>query len=51
MQVLSVEDLKQQKNYVKLVKKQEKDIKELRKKHLKKVKVFPLLANKMLESF
>uniref|UniRef100_A0A3P9J6Z3 1-phosphatidylinositol 4,5-bisphosphate phosphodiesterase n=1 Tax=Oryzias latipes TaxID=8090 RepID=A0A3P9J6Z3_ORYLA len=37
MQVLSVEDLKQQKNYVKLVKKQEKDIKELRKKHLKKV--------------
>ncbi|XP_024143832.1 1-phosphatidylinositol 4,5-bisphosphate phosphodiesterase beta-3 isoform X1 [Oryzias melastigma] len=37
MEVLSIEELKQQKNYVKLLKKQEKDLKELRKKHLKKV--------------
>lgn len=40
MEVLSIEELKQQKNYVKLLKKQEKDLKELRKKHLKKVEGF-----------
>lgn len=33
-----MEELKQQKHYVKLLKKQGKELKELRKKHLKKVK-------------
>uniref|UniRef100_UPI003AAA6303 1-phosphatidylinositol 4,5-bisphosphate phosphodiesterase beta-3 n=1 Tax=Centroberyx gerrardi TaxID=166262 RepID=UPI003AAA6303 len=37
LQVQPIEDLKQQKNYVKLLKKQCKELKELRKKHLKKV--------------
>lgn len=37
IQVQSVEELKQQKGYLKLLKKQTKDLKELRKKHLKKV--------------
>ncbi|KAG7255007.1 hypothetical protein CRUP_021925, partial [Coryphaenoides rupestris] len=37
VQVLTLEELKQQKNYVKLLKKQSKDLKELHKKHLKKV--------------
>ncbi|XP_028285247.1 1-phosphatidylinositol 4,5-bisphosphate phosphodiesterase beta-3 isoform X2 [Parambassis ranga] len=37
IQVLSVEELKQQKNYVKLLKQQSKELKELRRKHLKKV--------------
>uniref|UniRef100_A0A3Q3KDS8 1-phosphatidylinositol 4,5-bisphosphate phosphodiesterase n=1 Tax=Monopterus albus TaxID=43700 RepID=A0A3Q3KDS8_MONAL len=36
VQVHSVEELKQQKNYVKLLNKKSKDLKELRKKHLKK---------------
>uniref|UniRef100_A0A4W6EM76 1-phosphatidylinositol 4,5-bisphosphate phosphodiesterase n=1 Tax=Lates calcarifer TaxID=8187 RepID=A0A4W6EM76_LATCA len=35
--VHSLEELRQQKNYVKLLKKQSKELKELRKKHLKKV--------------
>lgn len=35
--VHSIEDLKQQKNYQKLLKKQSSELKELRKKHLKKV--------------
>ncbi|XP_047440980.1 1-phosphatidylinositol 4,5-bisphosphate phosphodiesterase beta-3 [Mugil cephalus] len=35
--ILSVEELKQQKSYVKLLKKQSKELKELRKKHLKKL--------------
>lgn len=37
VQVHSIEELKQQKGYMKLLKKQSKDLKELRKKHLKKV--------------
>lgn len=37
IQVQCVEELKQQKGYLKLMKKQSKDLKELRKKHLKKV--------------
>ncbi|XP_075996015.1 1-phosphatidylinositol 4,5-bisphosphate phosphodiesterase beta-3 [Genypterus blacodes] len=37
IQVLSIEELKQQKNYMKLLKKQCKELKELHKKHLKKV--------------
>lgn len=37
VQVEGIEELKQQKGYVKLLKKQSKDLKELRKKHLKKV--------------
>lgn len=37
IQAQSIEELKQQKNYLKLLKKQGKELKELRKKHLKKV--------------
>ncbi|XP_041820555.1 1-phosphatidylinositol 4,5-bisphosphate phosphodiesterase beta-3 [Chelmon rostratus] len=37
IQAQSIEELKQQKNYLKLLKKQSKELKELHKKHLKKV--------------
>ncbi|XP_008315940.2 1-phosphatidylinositol 4,5-bisphosphate phosphodiesterase beta-1-like [Cynoglossus semilaevis] len=37
VQVYSIDELKQQKNYMKLLKKQNKELKELQKKHLKKV--------------
>lgn len=38
VQTQLIEELKQQKNYVKLLKKQSKELKELRKKHHKKVR-------------
>lgn len=38
IQSQSIEELKQQKNYQKLIKKQSKELKEMRKKHLKKVR-------------
>lgn len=38
VQTQSIEELKQQKNYMKLLKKHGKELKELRKKHLKKVR-------------
>ncbi|XP_022614086.1 1-phosphatidylinositol 4,5-bisphosphate phosphodiesterase beta-3 [Seriola dumerili] len=37
VQVHSIEELKQQKSYMKLLKKQSKELKDMRKKHLKKV--------------
>lgn len=39
LQAQSTEELKQQKSYLKLLKKQCKELKELRKKHLKKVRL------------
>lgn len=38
VQTQSIEELKQQKSYAKLLKKHSKELKELRKKHLKKVR-------------
>lgn len=40
VQVYSIDELKQQKNYMKLLKKQNKELKELQKKHLKKVHTY-----------
>uniref|UniRef100_A0A672JP31 Phosphoinositide phospholipase C n=1 Tax=Salarias fasciatus TaxID=181472 RepID=A0A672JP31_SALFA len=47
IEVHSVEDLRQQKSYLKLLKKQSKELKELRKKHLKKVQA-KLTSGKLL---
>lgn len=38
VQTQSIEELKQQKNYMKLLKKHSKELKEMRKKHMKKVR-------------
>ena len=45
IQAQSIEELKQQKGYLKLMKKQSKDLKEMRKKHLKKVQSCVLFGN------
>lgn len=48
IQVQTIEELKQEKGYVKLIKKQNKELKELRKKHLKKVRACRCLIDAVL---